>query len=275
MSNVINLRDVRNRRLNLSSMAQARFAAERQASGLSSKAFADLLSEILGWPVTPEAVSAWESASVPPGDVLLAADLAAGHQLAGIETGNLGLPVPTPPVTPRPARGKRTVRVFLSTPMASLSSDEYTAERAAAQVVYLELERIAPPVYWAAAQIGSAAEFEAPDLAVERNLAALSHAEAFVYLQLRELNHPSSCHVEIGMAVAQAIPVTIFAPSEDDLPYTLRHFEAISGRTGVGGGRFRFYATPTAADAVRLLAIHGPDLLGVPARPARRMEQSQ
>lgn len=93
--NVVHLKSARSRRLNLSSMAQARFAAERQASGLSSKAFADLLSDLLGWPVTPEAVSAWESASVPPGDVLLAADLAAGHQLAGIETSDL-LAIVTP-----------------------------------------------------------------------------------------------------------------------------------------------------------------------------------
>lgn len=72
--NVINLLAARSKRLDFASTAQLRFAAERQASGLSCKAFASLLSDALGWPVSPEAVAAWETASVPPGDVLLAAE---------------------------------------------------------------------------------------------------------------------------------------------------------------------------------------------------------
>jgi transcriptional regulator with XRE-family HTH domain len=156
---------------------------------------------------------------------------------------------------------------FLSTPMASLDTKEYEADRTAANELYKALSRTVSPVYWAAAQIGSVELFEAPDLAAERNLVALAEAEAFVYLQLRELIHPTSCHVELGIAIALKTPVTIFAPSEDSLPYTLRRFEAISGQAGFGG-RFRFYSIRDAADAVRLLTIHGPELLGLSARTA-------
>lgn len=156
-------------------------------------------------------------------------------------------------------------RVFLSTPMAALDPDDYKRDRDAASSVYEQLCRIASPVYWGAAQIASAEEFEAPDLAVEQNLAALDASDAFVYLQLRELTRPTSAHVEIGMAIASKKPVTVFAPSEDDLPYVLRQFEAISGRAGFGG-RFRFYSIRSAADASRLLTIHGPQLIGLSAR---------
>lgn len=156
-------------------------------------------------------------------------------------------------------------RVFLATPMASLESEAYEADRSTATPVFEKLSRIADPVYWAAAGISSAERFEAPDLAAERNLLALIESEAFVYLQLRELIHPTSCHIELGIAIALKLPVTVFAPSEESLPYTLRRFEAISGRSGIGG-RYRFYAIRSAADAVRLLDVHGPQLLGV-ARP--------
>lgn len=159
-----------------------------------------------------------------------------------------------------------SARVFLSTPMAALSADEYETDRTAAQAVFEELSRIAAPVYWGAAQIASVEQFEAPDIAAERNLVALSTAEAFVYLQLRDLVHPTSCHVEIGMAIASRKAVTLFAPSEDSLPYILRRFEPISGQVAGLGGRFRFYSIRTAADAVRLLAIHGPTLIGLGER---------
>lgn len=159
-----------------------------------------------------------------------------------------------------------TTSVFLSTPMASLGTEEYEADRAAANELYMELCRVVAPVYWAAAEIDSVEMFEAPDLAAQRNLVALTEAEAFVYLQLRELIHPTSCHVELGIAIALKKPVTIFAPSEDSLPYTLRRFEAISGQAGLGG-RFRFYSIRSAGDALRLLHIHGHELLGLEARP--------
>jgi hypothetical protein len=161
-------------------------------------------------------------------------------------------------------------RIFLSTPMAALDGSSYEADRAAAATVHDALAVIAAPVYWPAGGIGSAQQFEAPDLATDHNLTALGEAEAFVYLQLRTLIRPTSCHVEIGMAIALQIPVTVFAPSEDALPYMLRRFEATASRAGVGG-RYRFYPVDGAADAVRLLTIHGPDLLGLPSRiPERR-----
>jgi hypothetical protein len=161
-------------------------------------------------------------------------------------------------------------RVFFSTPMTAIAQD-YEADRASAAPVFEQLRKIAAPVYWPSDQIGTAAGFEAPDLATERNLVALLEAEAFVFLQLRELIHPTSCHIELGMAIARGTPTTVFAPSEENLPYALRRFEAISSRTGFGG-RYRFYSIRSADDAVRLLAIHGLQLLGLTPRPTRKAQ---
>lgn len=150
-------------------------------------------------------------------------------------------------------------RVFLSSPMASLSADGYEQVRADAAAVHEVLADVAAPVYWPAGGIAAAARFEAPDLATERNLTALAECEAFVFLQTSDIGRPSSCHIELGMAIAMHKPITVFAPDEGVLPYMLRRYEAVASRQG---GWYRFYPS---SDAIRLLEIHGPELLGLPA----------
>src|SRR5215510_12824078 len=76
---------------------------------------------------------------------------------------------------------RQLYRVFLSTPMAALG-DGYQAEHAAAQKLFDQLRELAPPIYWAGEQIESADQFEASDIASEKNFSALSAANAFVYL---------------------------------------------------------------------------------------------
>ena len=155
---------------------------------------------------------------------------------------------------------RQLYRVFLSTPMAALAED-YETDRKAAKELFDHLNELVPPVYWAGAEIASTEQFEASDIAAEKNFGALSAANALVYLQLRELTHPTSALVELGVALASKKPVTVFAPSEDCLPYALRHFEAVSDRVGLS--RFRFYSAPDVGEAIRLISLHGPELIGL------------
>jgi GntR family transcriptional regulator len=155
---------------------------------------------------------------------------------------------------------RQLYRVFLSTPMAALAED-YETERKAARTLFDQLSELAPPIYWAGERIESTDQFEAPDIASEKNFTALTAANAFVYLQQRELSHSTSALVELGVALASKKPITVFAPTEDCLPFALRHFEAVAER--VGFGRFRFYSTPDVDEAVRLLTLHGPELIGI------------
>lgn len=150
-----------------------------------------------------------------------------------------------------------TCRVFLATPMAALDPGGYERAREDAAAVHTMLERVAGPTYWAAGSVGSVDRFEAPDLANLRNLEALQSCEAFVLYQPGQLDRPTSCHIELGMAIARGVPVTVFAPSEADLPFMLQGFEAVASRAG---GRYRFHRT---GDALRLLEIHGAELLGL------------
>lgn len=62
-------------RPDLGQLARNQLAAARAAKSLSHSEFAALLGTMLGWPVGAEAVEAWETTAVPPGDVLVAAEL--------------------------------------------------------------------------------------------------------------------------------------------------------------------------------------------------------
>ncbi|MGP3979395.1 DUF5919 domain-containing protein [Streptomyces sp. 8N114] len=72
----------------LSQLARNQLAAARAARGLSVEEFAELLSAMLDWHVSPEALESWEGVTTPPGDVLVAADIIGrqrGPQLGGAD----------------------------------------------------------------------------------------------------------------------------------------------------------------------------------------------
>jgi len=89
MSEVIELRGRRGYHPDLTTIACRRMADARRRSGLTVDDFADALSDSLDWDVTPQTVRAWETTTSPPGDVLLAADLAAGAKPPDVGTDDL------------------------------------------------------------------------------------------------------------------------------------------------------------------------------------------
>jgi hypothetical protein len=68
-------------------LARQRFGSSRRASGLAPSAFAVQLADLLGWPASAQVVAAWEKTGVPPGDVMIAADLLARERTAGPHAG--------------------------------------------------------------------------------------------------------------------------------------------------------------------------------------------
>lgn len=74
-ADVVELRSRSAYKPDLAGLARGQLAAARQSRGLSPDEFAEILEPLLGWPVTAAAVEAWETTSVPPGDVLVAAGL--------------------------------------------------------------------------------------------------------------------------------------------------------------------------------------------------------
>lgn len=73
---VVDLRSRRGYAPDLRGLASGQVASARRKLGLSPAEFASRLGELLDWQPSPEVVETWETAVVPPGDVLLAAAIA-------------------------------------------------------------------------------------------------------------------------------------------------------------------------------------------------------
>jgi hypothetical protein len=63
-------------RPDLGALAREQVAQARLALGLTPAEFAEMLGPLLGWSPTAETVESWETNAVPPGDVMVAAELA-------------------------------------------------------------------------------------------------------------------------------------------------------------------------------------------------------
>lgn len=74
MTKVVDLRTRPGYQPDVATLARRRLLAARRALELPAADFAAALTSLVGWPVSGEAVEAWETDSVPPGDVLVAAD---------------------------------------------------------------------------------------------------------------------------------------------------------------------------------------------------------
>lgn len=77
-------------------LARQRVLAARRALDLSAAEFASMLTPLVGWPVSADAVEGWETDSVPPAEVLVAASSAAANDRDG-DPLNGGLLASTPP----------------------------------------------------------------------------------------------------------------------------------------------------------------------------------
>jgi hypothetical protein len=83
IGHVVDLQSRASYRPDVGGLARNQLAAARRAAGLDSAAFAEVLTSMVGWPVTPEALEAWENTAVPPGDVLVAVGLLMHSSPAG------------------------------------------------------------------------------------------------------------------------------------------------------------------------------------------------
>lgn len=76
--NLIDLRSRLDYRPDASTLARSRLASIRRHLDMSPAEFAKALSSFIGWTPPPEAMESWETVTVPPGDVIVAAEILDG-----------------------------------------------------------------------------------------------------------------------------------------------------------------------------------------------------
>jgi hypothetical protein len=74
-----------NFRLDVAALARDQIATARRNLDLSVAEFADVLSSLVGWTIPPGTVESWETDATPPGDVLVAASVAAQNAGTAIQ----------------------------------------------------------------------------------------------------------------------------------------------------------------------------------------------
>lgn len=101
MDKVVELRTRSSYQPDTAALARRRVAAARRALDCSAEAFASMLTPLVGWPVSADAVDGWETDSIPPGEVLAAADVLApaassdaGHALGDQPIGKIPSLIP-------------------------------------------------------------------------------------------------------------------------------------------------------------------------------------
>lgn len=92
---IVDLRTRAGFRADYAAIARRRLVAARQALNLTAAEFAEMLTQVVDWPVSTKAVEAWESTTAPPGDVLVAATTATAVDDQQFIGGVLGAVAPT------------------------------------------------------------------------------------------------------------------------------------------------------------------------------------
>ncbi|TQL18297.1 hypothetical protein [Streptomyces sp. SLBN-134] len=151
-----------------------------------------------------------------------------------------------------------TYDVFLSSPMASLSSNEdYVSHRRGILRIMEALERDCRfKVYYAGERRPTRDSFERPDVGAHRDSAALRESARFLLVMPEDL--VSSSYVEAGYALALGIPSVYYHQADIRLPFMLRQ----AAQYGPDFPRCKEYEFQQMDDIVRDIEENGTSLFG-------------
>ena len=119
-----------------------------------------------------------------------------------------------------------------------------------------------PSLYWPGEHIRGLADLSAPDLATERNMRALEHCSALLYLQFAEIVRPSGALIELGCALGRHVKTTAMIQKDLRRPFMLRNFEGVAA-TVKFLPKARIYEVDSVDEAYDLMARNGRRLLGL------------
>jgi hypothetical protein len=163
-------------------------------------------------------------------------------------------------------RGIIKYDAFISAPMAAYQSDPKLYQRSRSDIRKLVkgLESGLPrrKVFYAGEQLPSIKAFEAADLSLDTDLAALRESRCCILIYPQEL--ASSALVEVGVAIGLRKPVVIHVLDGVSLPFLLQHEQGDSETHGP----IHIYKYANFSDILQVYRAN-PDLLDRVAGPVR------
>jgi transcriptional regulator with XRE-family HTH domain len=152
--------------------------------------------------------------------------------------------------------------LYVSAPITGLAADDVGAHHDAVELVVEAARRSANGVYWPGHAIRGPQDLSAPDIATERNMKALAHCHALLYVQLVDVVGPSSALVELGIALGARMKTTIVLGRDVRPAFMLNGFGAVAANSAILP-QARIYTIRDAGEAARLLAKDGREILGL------------
>jgi transcriptional regulator with XRE-family HTH domain len=152
--------------------------------------------------------------------------------------------------------------LYISAPITGLGQKRIKAHHDAVSDVVESLRRQVHSVYWPGERIEGFKDLQAADLATERNLQALAHSSAYVFLQFSEILKPSSALVEFGIALGRRMKTTAIIQADLYQPFMFEGFGAVAASLPFLP-KARIYVVNSVDDACELIDRNGRELLGL------------
>lgn len=110
-------------------------------------------------------------------------------------------------------------RIFLAYPMSSIKN--FTDLNVTIDKIYEDLQKIFDvEVFYAGKGMMTASDFDPASIATDDNFEILKHSDRFLMIYPEKV--ASSCLIELGYAIAEKKPCTIFYKKIEDLPYMVQ-----------------------------------------------------
>lgn len=152
--------------------------------------------------------------------------------------------------------------IYVSAPITGLNEREIGDHHDAVAAVVESLRHHVMSLYWPGEAVRSSAELTAADITTERNMNALGRSQALVFLQFKEIVHPSSSLVELGVALGKRLKTTIFIAKAVQEPYMLAGFQGVAAAVSFLP-KAHIYKVETPEEVCRMLAKNGREILGL------------
>lgn len=144
--------------------------------------------------------------------------------------------------------------VFLSSPMASLTDEEYRAFQQDMLKIQEMLRKAckAKSVFYPGMKINTKERFDGMQLAIRKNFKLIKQCEYLFVVYPGKI--PSSVLTEIGYALALSKKIIVFVKEKSDLPYILQEAD-------IGIDTFTIYTYSSVDDILRQMEINGTAFL--------------
>lgn len=152
--------------------------------------------------------------------------------------------------------------LYVSAPITGLGKRDIPEHHDAVAAVVESLRDHVTSLYWPGEAVRSSTELTAADITTERNMNALGRSEALIYLQFKNIVHPSSSLVELGLALGKRMKTTIFVARGIREPYMLDGFQGVAGAVSFLP-KARIYRVGAPDEVSSMLAKNGREILGL------------